>query len=47
VLVTPGAKETGRKHEKKAKVWQQLIEKDDQWVQSAVERLAQARRGNM
>ena len=43
MLVAPGAKERGRKHERKAKVLQQLIEKDYQRVQCAVERLAEAR----
>ena len=43
MLVTPRAKERGRKHERKAKALQQLIEKDYQRVQSAVERQAQGR----
>ena len=43
MLATAGAKERGRKHERKTKALQQHIEKDYQRVQSAVERLAQAR----
>ena len=43
VLVTIGAKERGRKHEKRGKSLQHNIEKDYQRVQSAVEGLAQAR----
>ena len=42
MLVTPGAKTRSRKHEKKVKALHQLMEKDFQRVQSAVERLAEA-----